>query len=101
MFDETGCDGLLIAKGDLGSPWIFKYIETYLKTPENQLPALSSKDILEIMQKHIGLYKRHKNVITCRLDYLNRLGNLSAWYLKRAPWQYRTHIAYNMLRAFF
>ena len=31
MLDETGCDGLLVARGALGSPWIFKQIHTFLK----------------------------------------------------------------------
>jgi tRNA-dihydrouridine synthase B len=31
MFDETGCDGILLARGALGNPWFFKEIEAYLK----------------------------------------------------------------------
>src|SRR3989338_7222488 len=32
MFDETGCDGILIAKGSFGNPSICRDIETYLET---------------------------------------------------------------------
>jgi tRNA-dihydrouridine synthase B len=46
MFDETGCDGVTIARGGLGNPWIFKETEMFLKTGE--LP--SRPDIGEIMQ---------------------------------------------------
>ncbi|MBU1913027.1 MAG: tRNA dihydrouridine synthase DusB [Candidatus Omnitrophica bacterium] len=31
MLDETGCDGLLVARGALGNPWIFEQIKTFLK----------------------------------------------------------------------
>jgi tRNA-dihydrouridine synthase B len=31
MLDETGCDGLLVARGALGNPWIFKEIKEFLK----------------------------------------------------------------------
>jgi len=42
MFDETGCDGIAVARGALGAPWIFKDIESYLKTGKR----LEPKDIL-------------------------------------------------------
>ncbi|MBU0671493.1 MAG: tRNA-dihydrouridine synthase family protein, partial [Candidatus Margulisbacteria bacterium] len=32
MFDETGCDGVLVARGSMGKPWIFEQINEYLKT---------------------------------------------------------------------
>ena len=31
MFDETGCDGILLARGALGNPWLFKETESFLK----------------------------------------------------------------------
>ena len=31
MFDETGCDGILLARGALGNPWLFGEVEAYLK----------------------------------------------------------------------
>ena len=30
MFDETGCDAVMIARGCLGNPWIFKAIQNRL-----------------------------------------------------------------------
>src|SRR3990172_8551800 len=32
MFDETGCDGVAIARGALGNPWIFRETAEFLKT---------------------------------------------------------------------
>lgn len=32
MFDQTGCDGILLARGALGNPWLFKQISQYLES---------------------------------------------------------------------
>jgi tRNA-dihydrouridine synthase B len=32
LFDETGCDGVIIARGALGNPWIFKEADEFMKT---------------------------------------------------------------------
>lgn len=32
MFDETGCDGIMIGRAALGNPWIFSAVSSYLKT---------------------------------------------------------------------
>lgn len=36
MFEETGCDAIMIARGARGNPWIFKRINTYLETGHMQ-----------------------------------------------------------------
>lgn len=37
MKEETGCDGIMVARGAKGNPWLFKRILHYLETGE--LPA--------------------------------------------------------------
>lgn len=54
MFDETGCDGIAVARGALGNPWIFRDIEEYLKSgvvPER--PSLN--ETADIMARHLDL----------------------------------------------
>lgn len=34
MLDYTGCDGIMVARGARGNPWIFQQIKTYLQTGE-------------------------------------------------------------------
>ena len=48
MLTETGCDGIMIARGARGNPWIFSQILHYLETGE-QLPAPSLEQIKEMI----------------------------------------------------
>jgi tRNA-dihydrouridine synthase B len=77
MFDETGCDGLAVARGSLGNPWIFKEIKEYLKSGKIiKLPAKA--EIVEIMRSHldacIDFYGEKNGVVIFRKFYI--------WYTK-------------------
>ncbi|MGI6458442.1 MAG: tRNA dihydrouridine synthase [bacterium] len=52
MFDETGCDGVMIARGAYGNPWIFQEILHYLDTGE-KLPPLSVDERFDTMIEHL------------------------------------------------
>ncbi|MFC1675129.1 tRNA dihydrouridine synthase DusB [Candidatus Omnitrophota bacterium] len=55
MLDETGCDGLLIARGALGNPWIFKECTDYLL--KGELPkGPSTEELVRVMSSHLGDY---------------------------------------------
>jgi tRNA-dihydrouridine synthase B len=54
MFDETGCDGLLVARGALGNPWIFKETEYFLKN-HKLLARPSLEEIINTMLEHFKL----------------------------------------------
>jgi tRNA-dihydrouridine synthase B len=54
MFDETGCDGVIIARGALGNPWIFKEIEQFFKN-NKILPRPSIKEVINTMLEHLSL----------------------------------------------
>lgn len=55
MFDETGCDAILVARGGLGNPWIFKEISEFLKHGR-LIPRPRIKEITRIMKTHLNLY---------------------------------------------
>ena len=44
MFQETGCDGIMIGRAALGNPWIFEKIIHYLKTGEKLEEIRESKE---------------------------------------------------------
>ncbi|MFA5090918.1 MAG: tRNA dihydrouridine synthase DusB [Candidatus Omnitrophota bacterium] len=77
MLDETGCDGLAIARGALGNPWIFKQIDEYLKTA-SIIPGPEAAEITEVMIRHldscIGFYGERNAVVIFRKFF--------AWYTK-------------------
>ncbi|MFH1062267.1 MAG: tRNA dihydrouridine synthase DusB [Candidatus Omnitrophota bacterium] len=61
MFVETGCDGILIARGGLGNPWIYPQIEAFLsKGIEIAKPSIN--EVASIMKKHLELYLDHYGV---------------------------------------
>ncbi|MCG2713115.1 MAG: tRNA-dihydrouridine synthase [Candidatus Omnitrophica bacterium] len=77
MFDETGCDGLLVARGALGNPWIFKEIYAYLvKGILLKRPAIG--EIADAMQRHFDLS------IECFGDKMGviRFRKFYVWYTK-------------------
>lgn len=66
IFDETGCDGVAIARGSLGNPWIFGQTAEFLERGVTARgPAM--EELVETMITHLGL---------CRDFYGERLGNM-------------------------
>ncbi len=54
MFDQTGCDGILVARGSLGNPWIFRQIENFLKKSSiSQEP--SAEELINTIFKHLDM----------------------------------------------
>ncbi|MBI4982964.1 MAG: tRNA dihydrouridine synthase DusB [Candidatus Omnitrophica bacterium] len=53
MFDETGCDGVAVARGSLGNPWIFQEAKEYLKKGVVVLKP-TAQEIAEIMLEHLN-----------------------------------------------
>lgn len=51
MKDETGCDGIMVARGAKGNPWLFKRITHYLGTGE-LLPEPTAKEVKEMIVRH-------------------------------------------------
>ena len=60
MFEQTGVDGIMIGRGTLGKPWIFKQVDDYLTNGvyDTNFPDLNSK--LDIMLEHLELEVKEK-----------------------------------------
>ena len=82
MLDETGCDGVLVARGALGNPWIFTEIAEYLKT--GQICPAPSLDIKKmVLKKHIAAIEELKESgPKGKAGYMRKV---VFWYLKGFP----------------
>ena len=77
MFEKTGVDGIMIGRGTLGNPWIFKHIIHYLETGEN-LPSESYEEKLATIIKHFNLLLEEKGEYTA----VREIRKHAAWYVK-------------------
>ena len=57
MREETGCDGIMIGRGALGNPWIFKEVSN---SPSLQLEEKDIAEIAKICHKHFNLLVKYK-----------------------------------------
>ena len=62
MFEYTGVDGIMIGRGAIGRPWIFKQIIYFLQTGE-KISSPTIQEIYEILKEHIELNLREKGEI--------------------------------------
>lgn len=80
MMDFTGCDGLMIARGAKGNPWIFKRTKHYLETGE-LLPPPTIEEITEMIVLHGTLQMEHKG----ELMGMREMRKHMAWYTGGLP----------------
>lgn len=59
MYDETGCDLVMIGRGSYGRPYIFRSIAHYLETGE-LIPEPSQTERVDIMLHHIEMIIENK-----------------------------------------
>lgn len=63
MLERTNCDGIMIGRGALGNPWIFKRIDAYLSECR-VLPDVSVNEKMVVMLKHIQTLIEYKGEYT-------------------------------------
>jgi tRNA-dihydrouridine synthase B len=86
MLDETGCDGVLIARGAMGNPWIFKQTEAFLKDGTHASP-LSYEEIISTAKEHLQLFKEYKHGL--EKYYIGHMRKIAMWYTKGMPYSKR------------
>jgi tRNA-dihydrouridine synthase B len=77
MYEQTGCDLVMIGRGSYGHPWIFEEVETYLERGE-LLPPKPLEERMEIMLEHAALICSLKGERIAMREARKH----AAWYLK-------------------
>ena len=54
FLDQTGVDALMIGRGAIGRPWLFKEVRHYLNTGEI-LPKPSVKEVVDILRQQLNM----------------------------------------------
>ncbi len=80
MLEETGCDGLMVARGAQGNPWIFKEINHYLDTGE-LLPRPGAEEICETILRHARMQVELRG----ELPGIREMRKHVAWYTTGLP----------------
>lgn len=78
LFRETQCDGILIARGTLGTPWITKEIQAHMQGITYSLSEQEEKDTLLQHLQYIKNYMFPERALT-------EVRKIGAWYLRKNP----------------
>ncbi len=80
LLQQTGCDGVMIARGAEGNPWIFSEMTAYEQTGKIP-PRPDMEELREMMLRHARLQLEYKG------DYLGirEMRKHVAWYTKGVP----------------
>lgn len=77
MYEQTGCDLVMLARGSYGRPWVFRDIKHYLETGEI-LPEPSVKEKMCVMLRHCEYLCRYKG----EKQGMKEARKNVAWYVK-------------------
>ncbi|MGA9405989.1 MAG: tRNA dihydrouridine synthase DusB [Bacteroidota bacterium] len=83
VFDETGCDGVMIARGAIDNPWIFQQAKSFLRTGI-AAKNISIEERVAVCIEHLNLSVEYKGERTGVLEmrkhysgYLRSLPNIA------------------------
>ena len=90
MVETTGCDGLMLARGVQGDPWLFHRVKHYLETGE-LLPKPPMSELIDTILRHARLQLEFKG------EYLGmrEMRKHVAWYTTGYPHSAKLRVKVN------
>lgn len=79
MKEITNCDGIMVARGSQGNPWIFKQIENALKGKE--VPVVTEREKVEMCIRHYELAIKYDG----EYKAVREMRKHASWYIKGLP----------------
>lgn len=80
MMEQTGCDLVMIGRGALGNPWIFREISMLIGHDRPSMP-ISNAERISVLLKHISKLCEYKGEKTGMKEARKH----AAWYFKGVP----------------
>ncbi|MCI1966112.1 MAG: tRNA dihydrouridine synthase DusB [Oscillospiraceae bacterium] len=78
MLEQTGCDAVMVGRGALGNPWVFREINAYLTESCRILPPPGVHEKMLVLLRQVGLMCRYKDEHRAMNEARKHVG----WYLK-------------------
>jgi tRNA-dihydrouridine synthase B len=96
MLDNTGCDGVMVARGALGNPWIFENIERHLEGKALYMPSI--EDRLSALKDHLAYLKKYK--IIHPKSQIGFMRKVSLWYVREFEGACKTRGIINSVKSY-
>ena len=77
LLEETGCDLVMVGRGALGNPWVFRQINAYLSQEFRLIPPPGLAERILVIRRHIGLLCQYKGEVRGMREARKHVG----WYL--------------------
>ncbi len=75
----SGCDGIMVARGALGNPWIYRQVEAAIAgAPSSPPPTFAQRQ--QALMEHFALQQQH-----CPRTALVDMRRIAPWYFKEVP----------------
>lgn len=76
MLADTGCDGIMVARGSLGNPWIFQQVEELSES--GRCTPVSTAERADTIRRHLDLFIDEFDEVTAVREIKKHIG----WYAK-------------------
>lgn len=89
LFDVSGCDGIMIGRGGLGNPWIYKNIEEVLDGKRESVYVPTVTERRDTLLSHFALERERLGERQAALN----MRRITVWYTQGLPYNKAMRVA--------